>query len=268
MKKTIMEKADEILQQFGLSDTAAEAAPVSTVTEHTVGKSYSSQPLPEVTNTQASELMVAAGVISEKEEVDDTRAEGSRGRESGRTTARRRQSKKGNEPPETMEKSSKEEAEALEDKEEKEGMKIEGSGGVKNLGRKQKALDRDTNASIASEFDWNQEGESPEARDARLAAARTNTATLQKKRVANAGRLGRKQGEGAGRPLLRKVGALNASKKWRPVLPRVENLGTTVGNFGMNFAPKPKSKRLTRKRKVAKESKSFNKFINEVFKNV
>ena len=254
-----MEKADAILAQCGLSTPGNNSGVPSSPTEHTVGLQRQEGEMAPVTEAQANALLAATGVLSE--EIKD------KGRTSGRTTKRRRQAVKSNEEPEKMEKSTTEEEEERAAEEE---VQEEGSGGVKNLERRQTALDKATNASIGSEFEWNQEGESPEDRAARLAAARANTAALQKRRVANAGRLGHKKGEGAGRPLRRKVGALNASKKWSPVSPRVENLGTTVGSLGTNFAngsTQTKRGRNLKKTKL-KEDKSFAAFINEVFKNV
>jgi hypothetical protein len=66
----------------------------------------------------------------------------------------------------------------------------------------------------------------------------------------------------------------SVSGKWKPISSRVENLGTTVGHIGVNFADsktEEKPVKRGRKRKVVrsiKESMSFDNFINKVFKNV
>jgi hypothetical protein len=179
-----MEKADEILQQFGLADSDAPVTPAvgapSTSSDILVGKRYGETKMDEVTDSQASRLMEAVGVVSE-EKAEPQREEGTKGRSSGRTTKRRRKAKQQTEEPEPMELSS---SEAEEDRAEKEEEKVNGE-----------------------------------------------------------------------------------SKQWKPVNPRVENLGTTVGNLGTTQAP-TRGRSLRKRKKLRRESKSFDAFLNEVFKNV
>ena len=76
MTKTVMEKADEILANMGISDTV----PLSEASEeslHSVGKTYD-EDLPQIDDTQRLALLEACGAVdSDETEINDTDAEGS-----------------------------------------------------------------------------------------------------------------------------------------------------------------------------------------------
>jgi hypothetical protein len=76
MTKTVMEKADEILANMGISDTV----PLSEASEeslHSVGKTYD-EDLPQIDDTQRLALLEACGAVdSDETEIDDTDATGS-----------------------------------------------------------------------------------------------------------------------------------------------------------------------------------------------
>ena len=76
MTKTVMEKADEILANMGISDSVP-LSEASTESLHSVGKKYN-EDLPQIDDTQRIALLEACGVVdSDKTEIDDTDAEGS-----------------------------------------------------------------------------------------------------------------------------------------------------------------------------------------------
>ena len=124
----------------------------------------------------------------------------------------------------------------------------DGSGGVKRLTRKQGAMDRDTNKAIDKSYDWHKPGESSSDQTARLSKARDTADALQKKRVANAARLGRKTAEGEGRPLQRAVRgeskmtqveskkpSAGLSKKKKKAVAKKASAGKDIGKKGKNF---------------------------------
>jgi hypothetical protein len=235
MVQTIMEKADAILAQCGLSTPGNNSGVPSSPTEHTVGLQRQEGEMAPVTEAQANALLAATGVLSE--EIKD------KGRTSGRTTKRRRQAVKSNEEPEKMEKSTTEEEEERAAEEE---VQEEGSGGVKRLQRKGKGLDKKLAKTKAGRW-----SEDPNVRD----EANAEADNIQGQSNTNSFKVGRKKQDGANR-------------SWTPGSSKVENLGTTVGSLGTNFAGSAKKRGRNLKKTKLKENKSFAAFINEVFKNV
>jgi len=235
MAQTIMEKADAILAQCGLSTPGNNSGVPSSPTEHTVGLQRQEGEMAPVTEAQANALLAATGVLSE--EIKD------KGRTSGRTTKRRRQAVKSNEEPEKMEKSTTEEEEERAAEEE---VQEEGSGGVKRLQRKGKGLDKKLAKTKAGRW-----SEDPNVRD----EANAEADNIQGQSNTNSFKVGRKKQDGANR-------------SWTPGSSKVENLGTTVGSLGTNFAGPAKKRGRNLKKTKLKENKSFAAFINEVFKNV
>ena len=237
MAQTIMEKADAILAQCDLSTPGNNSGVPSSPTEPTVGLQRQEGEMAPVTEAQANALLAATGVLSE--EIKD------KGRTSGRTTKRRRQAVKSNEEPEKMEKSTTEEEEERAAEEE---VQEEGSGGVKRLQRKGKGLDKKLAKTKAGRW-----SEDPNVRD----EANAEADNIQGQSNTNSFKVGRKKQDGENR-------------NWTPGSSKVENLGTTVGSLGTNFAngsTQTKRGRNLKKTKL-KENKSFAAFINEVFKNV
>lgn len=230
-----MEKADAILAQCGLSTPGNNSGVPSSPTEHTVGLQRQEGEMAPVTEAQANALLAATGVLSE--EIKD------KGRTSGRTTKRRRQAVKSNEEPEKMEKSTTEEEEERAAEEE---VQEEGSGGVKRLQRKGKGLDKKLAKTKAGRW-----SEDPNVRD----EANAEADNIQGQSNTNSFKVGRKKQDGANR-------------SWTPGSSKVENLGTTVGSLGTNFAGSAKKRGRNLKKTKLKENKSFAAFINEVFKNV
>jgi len=235
MVQTIMEKADAILAQCGLSTPGNNSGVPSSPTEHTVGLQRQEGEMAPVTEAQANALLAATGVLSE--EIKD------KGRTSGRTTKRRRQAVKSNEEPEKMEKSTTEEEEERAAEEE---VQEEGSGGVKRLQRKGKGLDKKLAKTKAGRW-----SEDPNVRD----KANAEADNIQGQSNTNSFKVGRKKQDGENR-------------NWTPGSSKVENLGTTVGSLGTNFAGSAKKRGRNLKKTKLKENKSFAAFINEVFKNV
>jgi len=235
MVQTIMEKADAILAQCGLSTPGNNSGVPSSPTEHTVGLQRQEGEMAPVTEAQANALLAATGVLSE--EIKD------KGRTSGRTTKRRRQAVKSNEEPEKMEKSTTEEEEERAAEEE---VQEEGSGGVKRLQRKGKGLDKQLAKTKAGRW-----SEDPNVR----AKANAEADNIQGQSNTNSFKVGRKTQDGENR-------------NWTPGSSKVENLGTTVGSLGTNFAGSAKKRGRNLKKTKLKENKSFAAFINEVFKNV
>ena len=230
-----MEKADAILAQCGLSTPGNNSGVPSSPTEHTVGLQRQEGEMAPVTEAQANALLAATGVLSE--EIKD------KGRTSGRTTKRRRQAVKSNEEPEKMEKSTTEEEEERAAEEE---VQEEGSGGVKRLQRKGKGLDKQLAKTKAGRW-----SEDPNVR----AKANAEADNIQGQSNTNSFKVGRKTQDGENR-------------NWTPGSSKVENLGTTVGSLGTNFAGSAKKRGRNLKKTKLKENKSFAAFINEVFKNV
>jgi hypothetical protein len=239
MAQTIMEKADAILAQCGLSTPGNNSGVPSSPTEHTVGLNRQPQKMAPVTEAQANALLEATGIqTSEKEETGETE-----GRTSGRTVKRRRKAKRSNEPLEKSEKSS---AEEEEERAAEEEVQEEGSGGVKRLQRKGKGLDKQLAKTEAGRW-----SEDPNVR----AKANAEADNIQGQSNTNSFKVGRKTQDGENR-------------NWTPGSSKVENLGTTVGSLGTNFAGPAKKRGRNLKKTKLKENKSFAAFINEVFKNV
>ena len=75
MTKTVMEKADEILANMGISDSVP-LSEASTESLHSVGKNYN-EDLPQIDDTQRLALLEACGAVdSDKTEINDTDAAG------------------------------------------------------------------------------------------------------------------------------------------------------------------------------------------------
>lgn len=76
-QKTIMEQADDILKNMGIS-SGAPLSEASGDSLHSVGKNYDNVELPDVTDTQRDELLAHSGFISEskKEEEEPKKEEG------------------------------------------------------------------------------------------------------------------------------------------------------------------------------------------------
>jgi len=76
MTKTVMEKADEILANMGISDSVP-LAEASTESLHSVGKKYN-EDLPQIDDTQRLALLEACGAVDSAEtEINDTDDNGS-----------------------------------------------------------------------------------------------------------------------------------------------------------------------------------------------
>ena len=76
MTKTVMEKADEILANMGISDSVP-LSEASTESLHSVGKKYN-EDLPQIDDTQRLALLEACGAVdSDQTEIDDTDDDGS-----------------------------------------------------------------------------------------------------------------------------------------------------------------------------------------------
>ena len=75
MAKTVMEKADEILANMGISDSVPlSEAPVESL--HSVGKKYN-EDLPQINDTQRLAILEGCGVMdSDKIKINDSYAEG------------------------------------------------------------------------------------------------------------------------------------------------------------------------------------------------
>jgi hypothetical protein len=75
MTKTVMEKADEILANMGISDSVP-LAEASTESLHSVGKKYNEN-LPQIDDAQRLALLEACGAVDSAEtEINDTDATG------------------------------------------------------------------------------------------------------------------------------------------------------------------------------------------------
>jgi hypothetical protein len=75
--QTIMEKADAILANMGISDTVP-LSEASSDSINAVGKDYSNQELPDVNDEQRNQLLAHAGFLTEakeEEEVEDENAD-------------------------------------------------------------------------------------------------------------------------------------------------------------------------------------------------
>ena len=76
MSKTVMEKADEILSNMGISDSVP-LSEASTESLHSVGKKYD-EDLPQIDDTQRLALLEACGAVdSNQTEINDTDDDGS-----------------------------------------------------------------------------------------------------------------------------------------------------------------------------------------------
>ena len=76
MTKTVMERADEILANMGISDSVP-LSEASTESLHSVGKKYN-EDLPQIDDAQRLALLEACGAVdSDQTEINDTDAEGS-----------------------------------------------------------------------------------------------------------------------------------------------------------------------------------------------
>ena len=69
-QKTVMEKADEILANMGISDTVP-LQEASSESVNAVGKDYSNQELPDVSDAQRDQLLAHSGFLVEAKEEDE-----------------------------------------------------------------------------------------------------------------------------------------------------------------------------------------------------
>jgi hypothetical protein len=74
-QKTIMERADDILKNMGIS-SGAPLSEASGDSLHSVGKNYDNVELPDVTDTQRDELLAHSGFISESKKEEPKKEEG------------------------------------------------------------------------------------------------------------------------------------------------------------------------------------------------
>jgi len=69
-QKTIMERADDILKNMGIS-SGSPLSEASGDSLHSVGKNYDNVELPDVTDTQRDELLAHSGFISESKKEEE-----------------------------------------------------------------------------------------------------------------------------------------------------------------------------------------------------
>ena len=130
----------------------------------------------------------------------------------------------------------------------------EGSGGIKRLQRKDKALARDRNTAIDTQYDTSK---SPQERQ----QATKDASDLSDKAVSNAGPTRPKRAQGENRPLLRKVKALNASNTSDE-----RNEMTSVGAIGVSMATPSKLKKSSKKKR--NEANSMDSFLCKILTEV